>query len=743
MRNRKKKIYPLAIIIFGLVMVFAAIAVCSVSIKRHLQSEMENTLRDIATQNVLAVTNEIETQFRLLLGFSQRMEKSPSDLEDILEEMSIFVKTYDFKRMGYTGRDGLALTTDGHEFDVSDTTFFQRSMEGKIWITAAIADGFDSREMINVFSVPVYNEDRSEVEGVIFASYNNDIFQKMLSVDFFEGRGYSCIVKTDGTVMAHSQNSPLLEDSNFFDHMLDDDRENDISMVEQIKADMQNAESGAGRCGHVHGRAESSLFYYMPMNENLYDAQWYMIAIAPESVLNERTMPVMYDVRVFALVMLVIAVLGVSFYLYIEKKRQEELVSLAYEDRLTGGYNLAGFRENAKTMTNQTGYVVAMDLTEFKLINNNFGVQTGDETLLELWKVLKGNIFDQEMVARVNADRFVLFLRTSDKEELEERLNGMVSQIAEISNRLKIPVLFPVFGIYYTRTLEEPDKCYGYAVQAKHLVKGRRDRHFAYYDEIDSAQMLMNRRLENSFDDALKEGQFEIWYQPKYSTQEEKIIGAEALVRWRMADGTLLSPGVFIPLFEKNGSIAVLDEYIFRKVCEQQRQWMLDGHELLPVSVNISRVSLYFDNIVERYEKILHSYNLVSKYVQLEITESATVGNDEIAGLIERFHRAGFQMLLDDFGSGYSSLASLNTMHFDTLKLDKSLIDYIGDEKGEKLLKYIAKLGQSLGLHITAEGVENQRQLMFLKNLRCNDIQGYYFSKPLPLEEYASITYSE
>ena len=192
-------------------------------------------------------------------------------------------------------------------------------------------------------------------------------------------------------------------------------------------------------------------------------------------------------------------------------------------------------------------------------------------------------------------------------------------------------------------------------------------------------------------------------------------------------------------IYEKNGMIPRLDEYIFRTVCMQQKQWEKEGKKILPISVNVSRVSLYYPNIVEKYKSIVEEHGVATRYLQLEITESATIGNGEVADLIERFHLAGFEMLLDDFGSGYSSLSTLNVMHFDIMKLDKSLIDYIGDENGEKLLHYIMKLGQNLGLRITAEGVETEEQLTFLRDLQCDDIQGYYFSKPLQPEDFGKL----
>jgi EAL domain-containing protein (putative c-di-GMP-specific phosphodiesterase class I)/GGDEF domain-containing protein len=700
---------------------------------------MQNTLKDIAAQNALAVNNEITVQFRLLSGFSEELGKEPDNVMDILDEMSKFVQAYDFKRMGYCDADGLTMTTDGYTANLSDRVFFLESMEGNNWVTRTLEDRIgDEKEPINVLSVPVYNEEKTEVVGVLFATYRSEIFQDRLNVDFFEGQGFSCIIKADGDVISHSENSPIADSENFLEH-LNSGGENGRTTAEEMKAAMDAGTGGAGRCEAVHGNSEAAIFYYTPLNENINGARWYMVAIAPEDVLTKRMDPVIHQVHILAVAMLVIAVLGVGFFVVVERKRREELSSLAYEDPLTGGYNFASFRENVKIRKGLPGYVVAMDVSEFKLINSFFGVQKGDETLLELWKILLNSVSETEMVARVNADRFVLFLQAEDREQLEKRLQDLIQQIHDISPRLNIPLLFPVFGIYYTEALDEPDKCYGYAVQAKHLVKGRRDRHYAFYDEIDYEQVLADHQLEDSFEEALEQGQFETWYQPKYSAQEEKIIGAEALVRWRKPDGTLISPGTFIPLFEKNGCIAVLDEYIFRRVCEQQKAWLDEGLSVVPVSVNISRVSLYFGDIVERYQEILHSYNLDSQYVQLEITESATVDNAEIANLIERFHSAGFEMLLDDFGSGYSSLASLNTLRFDTLKLDKSLIDYIGDENGEKLLEHITKLGQSLGLHITAEGVETHSQLIFLKNLQCDDIQGYYFSKPLPMDEYQKL----
>ena len=271
------------------------------------------------------------------------------------------------------------------------------------------------------------------------------------------------------------------------------------------------------------------------------------------------------------------------------------------------------------------------------------------------------------------------------------------------------------------------------------LFRSQREKYYVFYNEMDHEKLLQNQQLEERFEDSLAAGEFEVWYQPKYSAASGKIVGSEALVRWRDTDGSLISPGRFIPLFEQNGMIAKLDEYMFRAVCKQQTQWLAKGHKIYPVSINLSRASLYYVDIIEKYKAIIQEYDIDPDYIQIEITESALDETNSIRELLEQFRNMGIRILMDDFGTGYSSLSTLNMQCFDTLKLDKSLIDHIGDKNGETLLYYVISMGQRLGLHITAEGVENKIQLEFLKVNHCDDIQGFLFSKPLPAVEFEKI----
>lgn len=710
---------------------------CFGQIRNSLQQQLMSSIEGVAEQNEILVEKEAGTRFRLLDSLAR--ELSDGDESIFVDKMQGFVETYQFKRMGYIAADGTAKTTDGYRLNMSDRDFFQQSMQGKNFLTDAFEDRIDtSYETINVFSVPVYEKNQKTIKGVLFGTCGYEMFEECLKNEIFEGQAFNYIIKIDGTIVAGSGNSKKwgIGKNIFVTDASEDERDDDArddDARDKMISDMKEGKSGYGMDPK---RKEASLYYYMPLKIEESGETWYVVTAVSESVLTSRMQVVMDAINSLMVIILAVISVSVGVYIYSWRKSKKELMTLAYQDPVTLGDNFVAFKERAKSKKDGVGWLIAMDVTDFKLINSTCGVKKGDEVLRVIWEIFETETGENELAAHVNADRFILFWMDENQENIKQRLEYVIRKIEEIPERLEIPNLFPVFGIFHTIVLDEIDPLYGNAVQAKHQIKGRRDRHYIFYDELNHESIQENRELEEHFETALENEEFEIWYQPKYSAHSRKLVGAEALVRWRRADGALIPPLKFIPLFERNGNIIRLDEYVFRAVCRQQKEWQKQGQKMLPVSVNISRVSLYYSSVVGKYESIIRSFDLDSKYIQLEITESATIDNNEIFNLLEQFHTAGFKILLDDFGSGYSSLAALNRMHFDTIKLDKSLVDYIGDDNGEKLLNSITKLAQSFGMEITAEGVETVEQLMFLCNLDCDDIQGYYFSRPLPVKEY-------
>lgn len=705
------------------------------NIKTNLEREIISSLSEEAEENAALIEKEIDAKFGVLQSFANELSSTGDEIAEI-RDMQSFVEVYNFRRMGFVDLNGIAKTTDGFEKDLSFREFYQVGLKGESFITESLQEtiGDSTEDMINILSVPVY-DNKGEIKGVLFATYLTEKFHEVIFSDSFQGEGYTYIVAGDGDVISSYGDGMQKEYDNIFIYT-GDAAQYDDAIQEKVENDMREKISRVGI--GVNEDNDKYFYCYKPLEIESADMNWYIFSIEPKSVLDERMHPIMRDIQFLTVILICILVMANIIFLYYNVRRRQELFRLAYKDSITGGDNFSNFKEKAKKYENTEGYVIALDISEFKLVNNVCGNARGDEVLKVIWDVIMANCNDNEQAARVNADRFVIFWIESSKKTVTYRIEKLINEIEGISEQLSVPRLYPVIGIRAVEKLDDADKRYGEALRAKSLIKNRRDRHYAFYDEIDYDTIVENKKLENGFEKALADKKFEVWYQLKFNSHTGKIVGSEALIRWRADDGSLISPGRFIPLFEKNGNIIRLDEYVFREVCRQQKEWQKEGIQILPVSVNISRFSLYYSNVVEKYERIINYYDVDHKYVQIEITESAIIENTVIVELIQKFHDAGFDILLDDFGSGYSSLASLNQMPFDTIKLDKSLVDYVGNENGEKLLKFIVQLVQSLGMKITAEGVEYKEQLDFLENLNCDDIQGFYFSKPLMLADFSA-----
>lgn len=423
-----------------------------------------------------------------------------------------------------------------------------------------------------------------------------------------------------------------------------------------------------------------------------------------------------------------------------EDMHRKELEQYAYYDPITHGYNYIKFKDKLR-IRGIPGYIISFDTHSFKIINSICGIAKGDEVIFEIWKLFS-DVFDYDngdIAAHINADHFVIFVPNFDKEALIRKVKNLTIALTILSSELSIPAIKPYYGIAKWSPEKKIELAYSEAVAAKDNVKNSQSENFAFFEEEDTKRLIEEKEILDEFDNALAKKQFKIWYQPKIEPVTGRIAGAEALVRWIKDDGSMVNPGSFIPVFEKNGLIKQFDEYIFRNVCKQQKKWENQKKEVVPISINLSRVSLYYKNLVNVYKKISEEIGIDKKYIPIEITETAVVTSNELKDIADAFYEAGFSLHMDDFGSGYSSLATLNLLHFDTLKLDKSLIDYIGNFGGDRLLEHTVMLAKELGMQVTAEGVENDMQVSFLKHLCCDMIQGFFYSKPVPADQFEQL----
>lgn len=420
-----------------------------------------------------------------------------------------------------------------------------------------------------------------------------------------------------------------------------------------------------------------------------------------------------------------------------EEIRRKELEQYAYYDPITKGYNYIKFKANLKKK-HISGSIISLDIHSFKIINSVCGIIKGDQVIEAIWQILTNALeFNSgDLAGHINADHFIIFIPTEDEEIIIRKLKNITLALNIVSAELEVPQLIPYFGISKWNPNKRIELAYSESVVAKNKAKILQNINYAFFDEADTERLIKEKEIVDGFETALLKKEFKIWYQPKYNPSDGELVGAEALVRWHKEDGTIIPPGDFIPVFERNGMIRTFDEYIFTNVCRQQKTWKEQNKVLVPVSINLSRISLYYKDIVNEYKKISEDIGIEKDLLPIEITETAAVTNNEIKDIAEAFYDAGFRLHMDDFGSGYSSLATLNILHFDTLKLDKSLIDYIGNYGGDRLLEHTILLAKDLGMHVTAEGVENTNQVTFLKNIGCDSIQGYFYSKPLPLDKF-------
>ena len=424
----------------------------------------------------------------------------------------------------------------------------------------------------------------------------------------------------------------------------------------------------------------------------------------------------------------------------IDKDKRHE----AGHDKLTGLCNPEHLMQKMKELPDKkkNRLIIYSDIAEFKLINEIFGIEKGNEILLKQADIIKKHAVDGYLYGRVGEDHFVVIAdeATFNEEYLYECRETLQNVLSDSVYNVRV-----CFGIYRTDNMNESlsfmcDKA-SFAVAS---IKDDTHSFIAYYDDTMLEAAIKYKTIVDEFDDAIKAGEFKMYLQPQISAKTRRLTGAEALVRWRRSDGIIVPPYQFVPLFERNGFINKVDRYMFELVCRQQMRWLKQGLLPVPISVNMSRMCLYDPHIVDEYIGVLNVSGLSAAYIKLELTESAFFENISIMNnVIEALHKVGIKVLMDDFGTGYSSMMMLKNVAIDVLKLDKSFVDDIGDDRSEKIISNIIYLAHSLQIEVTAEGVETAAQFEFLKSVGCDYIQGYYFGKPQPAEDFAALLQKE
>lgn len=424
----------------------------------------------------------------------------------------------------------------------------------------------------------------------------------------------------------------------------------------------------------------------------------------------------------------------------IRLRENSVLLNQIKNDFLTGIYTREYFCEKVKNILQanpQKQYdIVCSDITNFKLINERYGRKIGDELLIRMAKSAKAFAERNAMAAgRLASNTFAVLVEHKDEYTAEE----FQANTEEITKDFPVKSIVIKYGIYAIEDRDMPvSGMTDRAELALGSVKHKYGTDFGYYDDSIRLKLLEEEKIAEQMESALEKKQFVVYMQPKHDVKSGGVAGAEALVRWQHPTMGLVPPGVFIPIFERNGFITKVDAYVWEETCRLLRKWLDAGLAVVPVSVNISRLDFMTLPLTEYFVNLIAKYKLPPDLLHLEVTESAYMDNPkEMVKIVEVLRQEGFKIEMDDFGSGYSSLNLLSDLPIDMLKVDMQFVrKHKNSVNNQGILSFILSLSKWLGLPTIVEGVETMEELHLLVSMGCDFVQGYYFAKPMPAKDF-------
>ncbi|QHQ63029.1 EAL domain-containing protein [Anaerocolumna sedimenticola] len=425
------------------------------------------------------------------------------------------------------------------------------------------------------------------------------------------------------------------------------------------------------------------------------------------------------------------------------ERANEQLYRIKNYDALTGLPSLHKFKKDvSKLLADNPGQkyaIIYSDITQFKYINDTLGYDVGDRILCDLAMLLSGDGTRMERVSRISEDNFLIVSPLMDEKVLTDNILLMNEQF-NIQQRAKYPgtKFIVASGVSVIDPAEDISVAIDNANVARKSIKNSSKTNCKFFDNSMKVKLQREAEITNSMEQALKNSEFIVYLQPKIGLTDNNLVGAEALVRWKKNDNTLISPNDFIPIFERNGFVVNLDFYIYEEVCKVLHYWIKNNFPLVPISVNVSRIHLNDENFVNEIKKLVDHYEIPYHLLELELTESIFLNNAEAALItMKKLRKLGFGVSIDDFGAGYSSLNLLKNMETDVIKLDKEFFGKGDMQKEEQIIvSSIISMAKQLNMKVLSEGVETQTQSDFLKTVDCDMAQGYLYSKPVPVEDF-------
>ncbi|MCQ2610340.1 MAG: GGDEF domain-containing phosphodiesterase [Treponema sp.] len=432
----------------------------------------------------------------------------------------------------------------------------------------------------------------------------------------------------------------------------------------------------------------------------------------------------------------------------IDQVSKDELYFRLYHDVITGYYNWNHMWKclDKRLRPDDFRYCfVHFDIKDTRIVNKTYGHDATNNLLIAVCDKMEeckkeGWVYE---AARCDNDNFAMMIKVMPEQEIVEKLNGMFESISFLPCDKNYSIFYRAGVVTAEDALLSDDRVADFAKIAQRTGKTFRQHDVNFYTSEMYRDFIHGNELLSNLTGALADDEFVVYFQPKFDLNTEKIVGAEALVRWYYKHEMMLCPADFIPIFESNSVIGKLDNVVLDKTCQVLAEMRNQGLELFPVSVNLSRSCVKDDNLIKTICATVDKYNIPHEKIEFELTETAAY--TDIQGMfrvLKELRDNGFPVSMDDFGTGYSSLSLLKDMPMDTLKIDKSFIDSIthadSDSRENLLVRDIISMAKHLGFICLAEGAEKQEQIDFLRKAGCDKVQGYYYSKPVPVDQYIS-----
>lgn len=386
--------------------------------------------------------------------------------------------------------------------------------------------------------------------------------------------------------------------------------------------------------------------------------------------------------------------------------------------------------------------IISFDIDKFKMINDLFGMATGDDVLKHIAGVLEERLPEEALYCRVHSDMFLICTTYEKRGDLIKLIEKIRKGIYKNGFSFDINTSF---GIYLVEDVSTPiNLMCDRASLAGRTVKDSAMNFCAFYDEQYRTEIIKTAEIEQDMNQAILDKQFLMYLQPKYNLENGKICGAEVLARWKHPVKGLIQPNDFIPLFERNGFILKLDEYMWEQACQVLAHWREKGRKVVPLSVNISRYHIKNNDLVKVWKRLIKKYKIPTSDLTLEITETFFYDSEDLYVVLKELQDMGFILEVDDFGAGYSSLNMIRQIPVDTIKIDKDFLDQkLTTDKGKIVISHTIAMAKDLKLGVIAEGVETKEHVDFLKSTNCDVAQGFFFAKPMPLEEFEQLMLTE